>query len=276
MITIRDLRQFRQLQIPPTIGILFGVWILVMISLPIIRWTLGDSTLHFGIIAGVLAQIILVLVILWHAWNRAYLLRVTLVVVFGAWLAEAVGSHTGIPFGRYDYTNILQPQLLGVPLLIPLAWMMMLPPAWAVSRAIVGSGSRIKFALISAAAMTAWDLFLDPQMVAWNFWIWESPGIYFGIPLVNFVGWFLVSGLISWLVNPPSLPLTALITVYGVTWILESIGQFFFWGLPGPAIFGFVGMGFFLFWGLRNLRKNYRNNSAPIPTTVLHPGGDTL
>ena len=43
------------------------------------------------------------------------------------WTAEAIGSKTGFPFGAYHYTDRLQPQLLGVPLLIPLAWLMMLP-----------------------------------------------------------------------------------------------------------------------------------------------------
>src|SRR5690606_41755819 len=34
-------------------------------------------------------------------------------------------------------------------------------------------GQEIKFILVSALALTVWDLFLDPQMVAWGFWIWE-------------------------------------------------------------------------------------------------------
>jgi lycopene beta-cyclase len=104
--------------------------------------------------------------------------------------------------------------------------------------------------LLVALGFTAWDLFLDPQMVGWGFWVWEGTGAYFGIPLVNFLGWFLVSGLITWIANPRELPSTPLGAVYATTWLLQSIGQAIFWAQPGPALVGFVAMGVmsFLAW----------------------------
>jgi hypothetical protein len=36
-----------------------------------------------------------------------------------------------------------------------------------------------------AAALTAWDLFLDPQMVGEGYWTWERRGRYRDIPLSN-------------------------------------------------------------------------------------------
>ena len=44
---------------------------------------------------------------------------------------------------------------------------------------------------LGSAALTAWDLFLDPQMVGEGYWVWARRGLYRGIPLGNFVGWFL-------------------------------------------------------------------------------------
>ena len=41
--------------------------------------------------------------------------------------------------------------------------------------------------------MTAWDLVMDPLMVAANHWVWETEGAYIGIPLQNFLGWFLTA-----------------------------------------------------------------------------------
>jgi putative membrane protein len=41
--------------------------------------------------------------------------------------------------------------------------------------------------------MTAWDLVMDPLMVAANHWVWEIDGAYFGVPLQNFLGWFLTA-----------------------------------------------------------------------------------
>jgi len=39
--------------------------------------------------------------------------------------------------------------------------------------------------------MTAWDLVMDPVMVAGGHWVWDTNGAYFGIPLQNYSGWWL-------------------------------------------------------------------------------------
>ena len=44
-----------------------------------------------------------------------------------------------------------------------------------------------------AVALTAWDLFLDPQMVGEGYWSWARVGRYRGIPVSNFAGWFVTS-----------------------------------------------------------------------------------
>ena len=47
--------------------------------------------------------------------------------------------------------------------------------------------------------MTAWDLAMDPMMVAGGHWVWEQPGAYFGIPLQNYWGWWLTTFVTFWL-----------------------------------------------------------------------------
>ncbi len=224
-------------------SLLIAAWVLTMISLPILRWTVGDAAVPAGVLLAVLLQGSAVLTLLWQAWGVGRTLRLAILIGVLAWGVEVVGSRTGFPFGVYHYTNALQPQALGVPLVIPLAWLMMLPPAWAVARLITGRYGTIAFILTSALAFTAWDLFLDPQMAAWDFWVWEQPGGYFGIPWVNFLGWLAASALLTALVRPTDLPLLPLLLIYVITWALESIGLIVFWGLPGPGIVGFVAMG---------------------------------
>jgi putative membrane protein len=233
---------------------LVAVWLLTMISLPILRWGLGDDALQNGIVFGVLVQVAVVMAVLVQAWNWQAALRVALPVIGLAWLVEFIGSQSGFLFGEYDYTHVLQPQLGGVPLLIPLAWLMMLPPAWAVAERIAAGRrfAKITFVLVSALAFTAWDLFLDPQMVAWDFWRWVAPGGYFGIPWTNYLGWLVISGLMTVIVCPKNLPIIPLVAIYILTWLLQTIGQLFFWGLPGPAIVGFFGMGVFILLTLRS------------------------
>lgn len=242
------------------IAVALIIWVLAMISLPIARWIYGDGALPWGISLGVLLQVIAVLVTLLHSWGwRRTLITVT-VAISAAWLVEYIGHTTGFPFGGYDYTDRLQPQLGGVPLLIPLAWMMMLPPAWAVASRLTrafGLRGRVSLALAAALAFTAWDLFLDPQMVAWGLWVWDDPGAfnYFGIPWVNYGGWLLASALITLLASAfgdlRALPVTPLLVIYGITWALQTIGQLFFWDLPGPALVGGVVMGALLLAAVR-------------------------
>lgn len=227
---------------------LIGAWVLSMISLPILRWVWGDSVIPAAATAGVLFQFVAVFAILRSAWGwRRTGIALGLVAVL-TWGAEFIGHNTGFPFGDYHYTDMLQPQVAGVPLLIPLAWFMMLVPAWAIARAILGDQvatwrQRLVFVILSAVAITAWDLFLDPQMVGWGFWIWDQPGGYFGIPWLNYFGWLLTAGTVTLVVNPGKMPITPLLFVYAVVWVLQSIGLAVFWSQPGPALFGAIGMG---------------------------------
>jgi putative membrane protein len=105
--------------------------------------------------------------------------------------AEWAGTRTGFPFGSYRYTGLLRPAAATVPLVVPLAWAAMGLPGYAVGAALArGRAGRIA---AGAVALTAWDLFLDPQMITNGFWRWAHPGPYHGVPLSNFAGWLLVS-----------------------------------------------------------------------------------
>ena len=108
-------------------------------------------------------------------------------------VVERVGTRTGLPFGRYAYTDALRPQIAHVPVIVPLAWFGMGLPAREAATAALGPLADRPAARIALGsfAMTAWDLFLDPQMVGEGYWAWARRGVYRGIPLSNFVGWFL-------------------------------------------------------------------------------------
>jgi lycopene beta-cyclase len=233
------------------------LWILTMISLPIVKAGWGDSAIRVGIAISVLVQCAAVINILVPTWGALRTQVIVAIILSAGWLVEYVGSTTGFPFGAYHYTDKLQPQLGGVPVIVPLAWLMMLPCAWAVAYQITGGRSKISFIAFSALALTAWDLFLDPQMVGWGLWVWDAPGAlhYFGIPLVNFAGWLLAAALITALALPllrlDTLPLRPLLVIYVITWALEAIGQLFFWGLPGSALVGFIGMGAMVWLAVR-------------------------
>ncbi len=168
-----------------------------------------------------------------------------LVVATGVGLAaEALGVHTGVPFGSYRYTTTLGPRLLGVPLVIPLAWTMMAWPALVVGR-VLGSP-----ALLGGLALATWDLFLDPQMVAAGHWVWGNSGPRLnGIPVVNSLGWIVVAvalvGALDRLLprRPSAYDDSVPLLLWGWTYASSVLANLAFFGRPGVALVGGLGMG---------------------------------
>jgi putative membrane protein len=103
--------------------------------------------------------------------QRAFVASAVIVGIgFGV---EIVGSRTGFPFGSYDYTSLLAPQIANVPVVVAFAWCAMALPAREVAGAICGERApRVARVIVGAVALTAWDVFLDPHMVMEGYWVW--------------------------------------------------------------------------------------------------------
>jgi putative membrane protein len=229
-----------------------------------------------------------------HAWvTRGWRVPVVLfglcVVLAGG--LEAFSVATGFPFGKYVYNPAFGPTLAGVSLLVPVCWFMMGYPALRVAERISpasrdpyrGAAQPVWFVLVAALALTAWDLFLDPQMVRAGLWLWLEPPFYAGIPLMNYFGWVFTSSLIyaSYTVffgrkntvlddnfatrgsNPPALPAFDLfdalpVMAYIWTWFGSAFVNLFWWGQGLVAIVGFVGMGVFAMPASLRLIREWR------------------
>jgi putative membrane protein len=216
------------------------------------------------------------------AWGVPRTSAVLAWVVGSTLLIEWVGTTTGFPFGAYRYTDALQPQVAGVPLIVPLAWFAVGVPALEVAGRITGgrAGSgRVRSGLsggragrhagranarftsggvrlepmvgrwvVAALALTAWDLFLDPQMVGEGYWVWAGDGAYRDIPLTNYVGWFcsalvvlaVADRIVGGATVARSLPLLGLYTWWAV---METVGFLVFFGDPLVGVVGGVAMG---------------------------------
>jgi uncharacterized membrane protein len=166
---------------------LLAALVLLQICYPL---TSGDTRAAFTVATVVLGYVLSVSHAgLTRGWRAAAVL--VAVATGGGFAVEAVGVATGFPFGTYDYSGQLGPKLLGVPLIIPLAWTWMAWPAWlAAVRLTERRALRI---VLAGVGLAAWDLFLDPQMVAEGFWTWRAatpalPGVP-GIPIGNYLGW---------------------------------------------------------------------------------------
>jgi uncharacterized membrane protein len=163
-------------------------------------------------------------------------------------LAEAVGTATGFPFGAYDYTDSLGATLLGVPLVIPLAWAMFAYPCLLVGQRL--ARTRPGAAAVGGWALASWDLFLDPQMVEAGHWRWTDvttslPGSP-DVPVSNYLGWVLVGVLMLGVLQllprrsaDDRVPAALFLWTYASSVLAFAV----FFGRPVVALVGGVGMG---------------------------------
>ena len=108
---------------------------------------------------------------------------------------ENLSIQTGFPFGHYHYTG--EGKIFQVPWFIGPAYLATGYLAWVVATVLLDDVRRnspwlttIGTPLVGAFTMTAWDLAFDPSLSTINqAWIWEDGGGFFGVPLVNFLGW---------------------------------------------------------------------------------------
>jgi len=117
---------------------------------------------------------------------------------------ENLGVRIGFPFGGYYFSDVMGPKLFAVPILLGLAYLGMVYLSWTLARVIMGgmrnplTGARVvTVPLVAAFIMLAWDLSMDP---VWSTivhaWIWRNGGAYFGVPISNFLGWYVTVFLI--------------------------------------------------------------------------------
>jgi putative membrane protein len=219
----------------------------------------GQTTVVLGALAGAL-----------HAASRLGW-RTTLAIFVAAFsislASELTGTTTGYPFGPYSYTTQLGYLIGGrVPFNIPTSWFFMLYSSLAICGRVLtvrdDSASRWKWAAIAALVLTAWDVSMDPAMVATTHWLWHLPslesasavrrlflhGFFYGMPLTNWVGWLLTGFVVArvmlsivppsrWAerVSPSRLPLV-LYGVNGVLPLLICAGRGMWWAVLFGAI----------------------------------------
>lgn len=161
--------------------------------------------------------------------------------------AEVVGVHTGLPFGEYHYSGVLGPRAFGVPLIVALAWTMLAWPSALVARRLVHG--RLARVLVGAWALTAADVFLDPQLVALGGWAWADPTPHLpgvpGVPLTNFAGWLLVALVLSAALQQVvgDGPDGVAVALYLWLWLGWTVAQIFWLDLRASAGWGFLAMG---------------------------------
>ena len=168
-----------------------------------------DSNSFFFAMTRILPLMVLVL----HADFTLGPKKTTIFIVTSAaigLLFELVGVNFGVVFGtHYIYKQSLL--MVGpIPLVIPLFWAAFIYLGYSITNLLLLFSGREKLSsknssfitillavFLDGLLVTSIDLLLDPIEVSRGAWQWIEGGPYFGIPLSNFLGWFIVSSLSS-------------------------------------------------------------------------------
>jgi putative membrane protein len=140
-----------------------------------------------------------------------------------AWLSEFSSIHNGIPFGHYYYIETTKGKelwVMGVPFMDSMSFVFL---AWAsYSMALMAASpivrsratlylletKKIRYSvgtrLLGALFFVLLDVIIDPVALKGGKWFlgqiygYPEPGLYFGVPISNFVGWFIVGFVMIW------------------------------------------------------------------------------
>jgi putative membrane protein len=130
-----------------------------------------------------------------HYGLRGILIFAGICILVGNF-TENLSILTGFPFGHYYFAGLMGPKLFNVPVLLGLAYIGMAYVSWTLARLIVGGSlpgdQLLALPLTASFIMVAWDLAQDPVWgTALHGWIWRDGGPWFGVPISNYLGWYL-------------------------------------------------------------------------------------
>lgn len=122
-----------------------------------------------------------------------------------ALISEASSIRIGIPYGLYAYRYDQlagDPLVFGVPLWDSLSYPFLIYAGWSLASWRDRLGPPWRVALLGAFFTMLLDMMIDPVARLGDRWFlgqiyeYAHPGWYFGVPVSNFIGWFLVPWLV--------------------------------------------------------------------------------
>ena len=122
-----------------------------------------------------------------------------------AFVAEYASTRVGVPFGMYHYTEStrgVELYLANVPFFDSLSFPFLAYAAFCLARRTLGTARGATVVWLAGGLMMLLDVVIDPLAVRGDRWVlgrifyYPSGGVYFGVPLSNFVGWLLVGWVI--------------------------------------------------------------------------------
>lgn len=140
-----------------------------------------------------------------RGWRRS--LRFFAIAAVIEFLAEYLSTHTGFPFGGYEYVAATRGDELyisNIPAFVPLTFVVVVWAGRSLAQAGLRAHRPVQLIVLGAVLAAVLDLIIDPMTLRGHSWFlgrlytFDHGSWWFGVPWSNFGGWVLVSGLILW------------------------------------------------------------------------------
>ncbi len=148
---------------------------------------------------------------MWFKWRKTLIILIILIVPL---IFEYIGINFGGPMGViYEYSDSFNPKFLGLPVVVWGIWVIFIFVGYLTTNSILCFVFRRNylellmnklplFVIFDGMIVVSFDIFIDPAAVKIGLWKWlflkES---YFGVPIGNFVGWFIIVTVTSFLIR---------------------------------------------------------------------------
>lgn len=171
------------------------------------RWTgLGGGGSPYGFRATAFALVAAAFAMAHgSAWRGPrFALRFMAVAIATSLVTETAGVVTGLIFGPYTYSPEFGAKIFGlVPAVIPLIWFSMsylafVTAALIAGRGMVGPAASDPAIALSAGLLLGYDVVADPNHVFRGGWSYTGGGLFYGVPLQNFVAWYAIGLVMFW------------------------------------------------------------------------------
>jgi uncharacterized membrane protein len=151
--------------------------------------------------------------------KRAVLFCITGYLI--AWMSEYSSIHTGVPYGYYYYIEHTRGEelwVMGVPFMDSLSYVFLAYASYCMALAVISPILRVKgiiyvletkkirnsiiTTILGAVFFVYLDIIIDPVALLGDRWFlgqifgYPQEGVYFGVPISNFIGWLAVGFLL--------------------------------------------------------------------------------
>ncbi len=181
------------------------IWKIVLVCLSLLFFTIGvvmsfipkEQFIEIGSIIAVSIISLPAFYGMIKIYGRRGIYSIIALGIF-ALTIESIGIHTGFPYSPFEYTMSFGYRLFGTtPWTVFIAWSPLVIGAWLLAQTwLKQHWSRF---LVYLGILVGSDIILDPGAVARGLWKYTNGGLWFDVPLQNFVGW-IISGTIAYVI----------------------------------------------------------------------------